>query len=59
MKMFQDLMLVERALDKVMYKLFPTTLSELVRIWYKKLSPSSVQDFATFSSKFVCYFQGA
>ncbi|KAJ4724965.1 Retrotransposon gag domain protein [Melia azedarach] len=58
-EIFQNLMLVQEVPDKIMCKVFPTTLSGPARTWYKKLPAGSVRDFTTFASKFVLHFQGA
>lgn len=58
-KMFQDLMLVLGVPDELMCKLFPTTLSRPVKIWFKNLPFGSVRDFANFATDFLCYFQSA
>lgn len=59
MKNFQNLMLVLGVPDKIMCKVFPTTLSGLARTWNKTLAAGSIRDITTFPGKFVHHFQGA
>ena len=41
-----------------MCKAFPTTLKELARVWFSKLSPNTVSSFKELSGHFVTHFIG-
>ena len=55
---FKTLMHLQGILDKIMCKAFPTTLKELARVWFSKLSPNTVSSFKELSGHFVTHFIG-
>jgi hypothetical protein len=55
---FKTMMCLQEVPDKIMCRAFPTTLKGPVRVWFKKLTPSSVGSFAQLSSLFFNHFIG-
>jgi hypothetical protein len=49
---FKTMMCLQGVPDEIMCRAFPTTLKGPVRIWFKKLTPSSVGSFAQLSRLF-------
>ena len=49
---------LQRVLDKIMCKAFPTALKGLARVWFSKLSPNTVSTFKELSGHFVTHFIG-
>ena len=50
---FKNLMLLQGALDEVMCRAFSTTLREMARSWFRKLSPKTIDSFYDLSKHFL------
>jgi hypothetical protein len=55
---FKTMMCLQGVLDEIMCRAFPTTLKGPARVWFKKLTPSSVGSFAQLSRLFFNHFIG-
>ncbi|XP_030930592.1 uncharacterized protein LOC115956314 [Quercus lobata] len=44
--------------DEIMYRAFPTTLKGAARIWFNRLTPSSISTFKELSVQFTAHFIG-
>ena len=53
---FKTMMCLQGVQDEIMCRAFPTTLKGPARIWFKKLTPSSVGSFAQLSRLFFNHF---
>jgi len=53
---FKTLMYLQGILEEIMCKAFPTTLKELARVWFSKLTLNSVSTFKKLSGHFVTHF---
>ena len=47
---FKTLMHIQGVPDKIMCRAFPTTLKGLARIWFSRLTPSSINTFKELST---------
>ena len=52
------MMLLQMTSDEVMCRAFPTTLKEVGRVWFYKISLGTIANFEQFSKGFVRYFIG-
>ena len=55
---FKTLMHLQGVADEIMCKAFPTTLKGAVRIWFSRLTPSSISTFKELSAQFISHFIG-
>ena len=55
---FKTMMCLQGVPDEIMCRAFPTTLKGPARIWFKKLTPSSVGSFAQLTRLFFNHFIG-
>ena len=55
---FKTTMHLQRVLDEIMCRTFPTTLKGLARVWFSKIPPNSVSSFEELSKLFVNNFIG-
>ena len=55
---FKTTMHLQRVLDEVMCRAFPTTLKGPARVWFSKIPPNSVSSFEELSKLFVNNFIG-
>ena len=55
---FKNLMHLQGVMDKIMCRVFPTTLKGLARVWFSKLAPNTVSTFKELSGHFVTHFIG-
>ena len=55
---FKTLMCLQRGLDEIMCRAFPTTLKGLVRIWLSRLTPNSINTFKELNAQFTSHFIG-
>ena len=53
---FKTLMHLQGVPDKIMCKAFPTTLKGPARIWFSRLTPSSINTFKELSAQFTSHF---
>ena len=53
---FKTMMCLQGVPDEIMCRAFPTTLKGPVRIWFKKLTPSSIGSFTQLSRLFFNHF---
>lgn len=53
---FKTLMRLHEVSDEIMCKAFPTTLKELARVWFSKLTPNIISTFKELSGHFVTNF---
>ena len=56
LKSFKTLMHMQGVPDKIMCRAFPTTLKELARVWFSKLTLNIVSTFKELSGHFVTHF---
>ena len=47
---FKTLMHLQGVADEIMCRAFPTTLKELTRIWFSRLTPNSISTFKELSA---------
>ena len=55
---FVQQMEVQNASRKAMYRMFPCTLTDFTKTWFKKLPAGSVSSFTKLSKDFCAQFQG-
>ena len=55
---FKTMMHLQGMANETMCRAFPTTLKGLVRIWFSKLTPSSLDTFKELSAQFTSHFIG-
>ena len=55
---FKALMHLQGVADEIMCRAFPTTLKGAARIWFSRLTPSSVSTFKELSAQFTVHFIG-
>ena len=55
---FKTLMHLQGVLDEIMCRAFPTTLKGPTRIWFSRLTPSSINTFKELSAQFTSHFIG-
>ena len=55
---FKTLMNLQMMLDEVTCRAFPTTLKDVAREWFRKLSLGTISKFEQQSESFVCHFIG-
>ena len=55
---FKTLMHLQGVLDEIMCRAFPTTLKGLARVWFNRLTPSSINTFKELSAQFTSHFIG-
>ena len=55
---FKTTMHLQGILDKIMCRVFPTTLKGPARVWFSKIPPNTVSSFEEFSKLFVNNFIG-
>ena len=55
---FKTLMHLQRVSDEIMCRAFPTTLKGPARIWFSRLTPSSINTFKELSAQFQLHFIG-
>ena len=55
---FKTLMHLQRVLDEIMCRAFPTTLKGSARIWFSKLTPNSIGTFKELNAQFASHFIG-
>ena len=55
---FKTLMHLHMTRDEVMCKAFPTTLKGAAKVWFNKISPSTIANFEQLSRRFVRHFIG-
>jgi len=55
---FKTLMHLHMTPDKVMCKVFPTTLKGVARVWFSKIPPVTIANFEQLSKSFVRHFIG-
>ena len=53
---FKTLMHLQRVVDKIMCRAFPTTLKGPARIWFSRLTPNSISTFKELSTQFTSHF---
>ena len=58
LKTFKTLMCLQRGLDEIMCRAFPTTLKGPVRIWLSRLTPNSINTFKELNAQFTSHFIG-
>ena len=47
---FKTIMHLQGVTDEIMCRAFPTTLKELARIWFSRLTPNSISTFKELSA---------
>jgi len=52
----QDPMHLQGVSEEIMCRAFPTTLKQLARIWFSKLTPNTISTFKELSEHFVTHF---
>ena len=55
---FKTTMHLQGVLDKIMCRVFPTTLKGPTRVWFNKLPPNTITSFQELSKLFVSNFVG-
>ena len=55
---FKTLMHLQGVADEIMCRAFPTTLKGAMRIWFSRLTPSSIGTFKELSAQFTSHFTG-
>ena len=55
---FKTLMHLQGVQDEIMCRAFPTTLKGPTRIWFSRLTPSSINTFKELSAQFTSHFIG-
>ena len=55
---FKTLMHLQGIPDKIMCRVFPTTLKGPTKVWFNKLTPNTVSTFKELSRHFVTHFIG-
>ena len=55
---FKTLMHLQGVPDEIMCRAFPTTLKGPARIWFSRLTPSSINTFKELSAQFTSHFIG-
>ena len=55
---FKTLMHLQGVVDEIMCRAFPTTLKDLTRVWFSKLTPNSISTFKELSDQFASHFIG-
>ncbi|XP_030949374.1 uncharacterized protein LOC115973261 [Quercus lobata] len=55
---FKSLMHLQRVVDEIMCRVFPTMLKGAARIWFSGLMPSSISTFKELSAQFTLHFIG-
>ena len=55
---FKTLMHLQEVVDEIMCRAFPTMLKGAARIWFSRLTPSSVSTFKELSAQFTAHFIG-
>ena len=55
---FKTLMHLQGVPDEIMCRTFPTTLKGPARIWFSRLTPSSINTFKELSAQFTSHFIG-
>ena len=55
---FKTLMHLQGVPDEIMCRAFPTTLKGPTRIWFSRLTPSSINTFKELSAQFTSHFIG-
>ena len=55
---FNTMMHLQRILDEIMCRAFPTTLKGPARIWFSRLTPNSISSFKKLSTQFASHFIG-
>ena len=58
METFKTLMHLQGVPDKIMCRVFPTTLKSATRIWFSRLTPNSINTFKELSAQFTSHFIG-
>ena len=53
---FKTLMHLQGVADEIMCRAFPTTLKGAARIWFSRLTPSSINTFKELSVQFTVHF---
>ncbi|KAI9177254.1 hypothetical protein LWI28_012929 [Acer negundo] len=59
MQLYRGLMEVRGSSENVMCKFFPLTLKGISLKWFKKLKPSSIQNYSQMCREFIIRFKGA
>ena len=55
---FKTLMQLQGVAEEIICRAFPTTLKGAVRIWFSRLTPSSISTFKELSAQFTSHFIG-
>ena len=55
---FKTLMHLQEVVDEIMCRAFPTTLKGAARIWFDRLTPSSISTFKELGTQFTSHFIG-
>jgi len=55
---FKTFMHLQGVLDKIMCRVFPTTLKGPVKVWLNKLTPNTVSTFKELNGHFITHFIG-
>ena len=55
---FKTLMHLQGVPDEIMCRAFPTTLKGPARVWFSRLTPSSINTFKELSAQFTSHFIG-
>ena len=58
LEIFKTLMHLQEVPDEIMCRAFPTTLKGPARIWFSRLTPSSINTFKELSTQFTSHFIG-
>ena len=53
---FKTLIHLQGIPNKIMCRVFPTTLKGLARIWFSRLTPNSISSFKELSAQFASHF---
>ena len=55
---FKTLMHLQRVVDEIMCRAFPTTLKGPTRVWFSRLMLNSISTFKELSTQFTTHFIG-
>ena len=55
---FKMTLSLHQNLNEILCRSFPTTLKGAAKVWFNKLTRSSIDDFEQLSNSFVCHFVG-
>ena len=56
LKTFKTLMHLQGVADKIICRAFPTTLKGSARVWFSRLTPTSINTFKELSAQFTAHF---